>query len=142
MKKHLTVFCLLLLLASCGGKNEKKQQKNDCGNLPLNTVLGEDNRKVSADQLNDFSFSIRVLATGLSGKYDVQASYGPNDGTGRLVMPRGGESLCPELRRGPEPDSYEIGFKRPGDTTFYPYYLVSWQDGQLMMRYTTAYSFE
>lgn len=142
MKKHLAVLSLTFLLLACGGKDSVRQQQEDCGNLPTNTLITEDSMKVTEDRLNDFSFSVRLLATGQKGKYDVHAAYGPNDGHGRMVMPRGGEGLCPQMRRGPEEYSYEIGFKRSGDTTFYPYYLVSWEAGQIMMRYTTAYSFE
>lgn len=142
MKMNLAALSLSWLLLSCGGKQAGRQQKEDCSDLPVNTLLADDSMKVSEERLNDFSFSVRLLATGQKGKYDVHATYGPNDGNGRMVMPRGGESLCPELRRGPEPYSFEIGFRQDKDTTFYPYYLVSWDAGQIMMRYTTAYSFE
>lgn len=142
MKKKITGFLLAVLLTACAGKQDGNGTATDCSSLQKGALLAADSMRVSEEKLNDFYFSVRLLATGIKGNYDVLAAYGPNDGNGRLVMPRGGEGLCPVLRPGPETYSYEIGFRQGNDSTFYPYFSVSWQEGQLLMRYTAAYSFE
>lgn len=142
MKKKSAGLLLTLCLIGCAGGDIREKPVRDCSHLEKGSLLSADSMKVSGESLNDFYFSVRLLATGIRGNYEVQAAYGPNDGKGRMVMPRGGENLCPQMRPGPEMHSYEIGFSRGNDTSFYPYFLVSWQAGELQMRYTAAYSFE
>lgn len=142
MKKNCLSLILLLLLAACSDGKYPQSESKDCGTQEKGNQLLSDSMKIAGDRLNDFYFSVRLLTTGIRGNYEVQAAYGPQEGNGRMVMPRGGESLCPELRRLPEAMSYEVGFRQGSDTTYYPYFLITWQQGAILMRYTAAYSFE
>jgi len=140
--KQISTCLLFVLLLGCAGRQGQKPSATRCGNLEKGALVAADSMQEAAERLNRFYFSVRVTATGIPGTYEVSAAYGPNDGSGRLVMPRGGEDLCPVLRRGEDAYSFIIGFQQQNDTAFYPYFRVSWQFRQMMMRYTAAYSFE
>jgi hypothetical protein len=143
MKKCLSLFLMFLavIVSGCGaGSNtsEKPKQFPKPGSLILSAEM-----PVTDDPLNHFTFSVKVYADSsiTSGVYDVDAEYGPNFAQGKFTMPKGGEDFKPIIRKGSEPYSYIIGFRAPGDTTFYDYYLVSSSLKTTKMQYIKAYTF-
>lgn len=103
-----------------------------------------DSMRVTNDPLNHFYFSVKVVANEASkyGTYTIKASYGPNDATSQFTMPKGGEHFLPVIQKGTEPYTYIVGFHYENNKTFYDYYQVSAQRGQIAMKYLKAYSFK
>ena len=98
---------------------------------------------VTDDPLNKFTFTIKVIADSnvQTGVYDVDVDYGPNFAEGQFTMPKGGEDLKPLVRKGDKPNSYIVGFKVAGDTTFYDYFEISSSKSSTKMQYIKAYTF-
>jgi hypothetical protein len=124
-------------LISCHSNEAKKKQFPRPG-----TIVAEASMPVS-DPLNHFVFSVAVVADSdiLKGVYDVDAAYGPNFAEGKFTMPAGIEDLKPVIRKGNTPYTYVIGFRQPGDTTFYEYFEVTSNKKTTQMRYLKAYTF-
>jgi hypothetical protein len=141
MKKNhiLYTFFLLLTIISCAGPDSKSKPKK----FPKPGALVASAEMPVADPLNHFTFTVKIYAdTAItSGVYDIDAEYGPNFAQGKLTMPKGGEDFVPVIRKGPDTYSYIIGFRAPGDTTFYDYYLVSSNQRTTEMKYIKAYTF-
>ncbi len=139
--KNILIICLLALLASsCGNGKPANEQKQ----FPKpGTVMATAKIPVVGDTLNNFMFSIKVVADSqvTQGTYDVDADFGPNFAEGQFTMPKGGEDFIPAVRKGDRPNTFIVGFKMPKDTTFYDYYEVAGSKGQTEMRYIKAYSF-
>ena len=98
---------------------------------------------VKDDTLNHFTFSVKVIADSnvSAGVYDVDADYGPNFASGKFTMPKGGENFTPVIRKGDAPYTFIIGFRAPGDTTFYDYFEVSSSRFATKMQYLKAYNY-
>lgn len=142
MKKR-TLFRLgvsALLLASCTGNNpaESKKQFPKPG-----TVVAEAAMPITEDALNHATFSVKVVADSdiTSGVYDVDADFGPNFGEGKFTMPKGAEDAKPVIKKGAEPYTLVIGFRMPGDTTFYEYFEVASSKNNTRMQYIRTYTF-
>jgi hypothetical protein len=110
---------------------------------PGNVVAADSMEATTADKLNHFNFTVRVIADSnvASGVYDVDADFGPNFSTGQFTMPKGGEALKPLIRKGSAPYTFIIGFRVNGDTTFYDYFEVSSNRHATKMQYLKAYTF-
>ena len=137
----LLIFFAALCLYSCGSpKEEKKITKI----FPVpGTVVAIDSVPIVEDKLNNSRFIISVVADSAvtSGVYDVDADFGPNFAEGQFTLPTGKEDLLPVMRRGKTPYTFIIGFRLPGDTTFYDYFEVSSNTKQTKMKYLKAYTF-
>ena len=98
---------------------------------------------VTDDPLNHFVFSVNVIADSnvRAGVYDVDVNYGPNFSEGQFTMPKGGEDLKPVIKKGSMPSTFIIGFRVPGDTTFYDYFEISSSIRTTKMQYVKAYTF-
>ncbi|MCW3124215.1 MAG: hypothetical protein JWQ38_3707 [Flavipsychrobacter sp.] len=134
----LTISLTTLSLIGCSNGNSNTASKE----FPKpGTVVAAAQMPVN-DELNKFTYSIKVVADSeiKSGVYDVDVDYGPNFAEGKFTMPKGGEELKP-LIRASSANSYVIGFKVAGDTTFYDYFEVSSNKGSTKMQYIKAYSF-
>jgi hypothetical protein len=137
-----TLFAAVFCLAACSGSKKPEEDKPKQFPKP-GTVVASAEMPVTDDPLNHFTFSIKVVADSAvaSGIYDVDVDYGPNFSEGQLAMPKGGEELKPEVRKGVAPYSFIIGFKVPGDTTFYDYMHVDGNIHKTKMQYIKAYTF-
>jgi len=95
------------------------------------------------DTLNNFTFSIKIIADSsvAQGVYDVDADYGPNYAAGQFTLPTGAENATPVIHTDSAGHSFVIGFKIPGDTTFYDYYQVAGTRTSMKMQYIKAYTF-
>ena len=139
MRKISFLFLTLTLFAgSCHEDKGKAKHFPKSG-----TMVASAEMPVKDDPLNHFIFSVKVIADSniRSGVYDVDADYGPNFGEGQFTMPQGGEDLKPLIRKGNTPYTFIIGFKVPGDTTFYEYFEVRSDRKTTKMRYLKAYTF-
>jgi len=141
MKKTslLSLSFSILFLASCKDKNAEKAKV-----FPKpGTTIAAAEMPVTDDQLNNFKFSVKVIADSdiKSGVYDVDVDYGPNFAEGKLTMPKGGEELKPVIRKGSDLNTFIIGFKMENDTTFYDYFQVTSNKGSTKMQYIKAYTF-
>ena len=107
------------------------------------TIVASDEMPVTEDKLNNFKFSIKIVADSnvKAGVYDVDADFGPNFAEGQFTMPKGGEAFMPVIRKGAAPYTFIVGFKVDGDTTFYDYFEVSSNRNTTKMQYLKAYSF-
>lgn len=84
------------------------------------------------------------------GLYDVRALYDTLRAEGKFSMPKGGEKYKPEVRKGKDPFQFIVGFRVPGDTTFYEYFEAVAQRSKegnerhttIGMKYLKSYSFE
>jgi hypothetical protein len=144
MKKNLPlVLFLSFLLVGCFRSESNKKDKPKQFPKP-GALAGTAEMPVTDDPLNHFTFSVKIYADSdiTSGTYDVDADYGPNFAEGKFTMPKGGEDFKPVIRKGTEPYTYIIGFRAPGDTTFYPYFQVSSTLKSTKMQYIKAYTFE
>ena len=133
----------IVLLAGCNGATG---DGNAGRQLPLakpGTVMATATMPITEDKLNHFTFSVKVIADSniAAGVYDVDADYGPNFATSTFTMPKGAEAYQPCMRKGAEPYSYIIGFKIPGDNTFYDYFEVWGSSTTIKMQYIKAYTF-
>ncbi len=139
-KTALLAFSIsVFALFGCNSSNEDKPAE-----FPKpGTIVASAVTPVTDDTLNKFIFSIKVIADSnvRSGVYDVDVDYGPNFAEGQFTMPKGGESLKPVIRKNAVANSYIIGFKMAGDTTFYDYFEVSSNKSSTKMQYIKAYSF-
>lgn len=140
MKKIFFLFFTLSVFAlgSCHDGKDKAKQFPKPG-----TIVASAQMPVTDDPLNHFIFSVKIIADSniRSGVYDVDVDYGPNFAGGRFTMPQGGENLKPLIRKGNTPYTYIIGFKVPGDTTFYEYFEVYSNRKTTKMQYLKAYTF-
>ena len=109
-----------------------------------NSVIAQARMPIKEDTLNHFNFSIQIVTTNYSknGTYFVQVAYGPNTAKNEFTMPRGGAHLKPVIKKGSEPYTYIIGFYFGKEKTFYDYYEVSADKGQVKMQYIKAYTFQ
>ena len=143
MKKSTLLICTLvtLLVAACGSGPAESSQKE----FPApGTVVDSMAMPILIDSLNDFSFSVSVIADSniKSGIYDVHAAYGHNEATGLFTMPKGAEHYKPVIRKAAAPYTYIVGFHAPKDTTFYEYFEVTGKKTTIGMKYIRAYTFE
>jgi hypothetical protein len=136
------VFAFALFLFSC--TNDNKSSESVKAFPKPGTVVASAEMPVAGDNLNNFVFSVKVIADSsvTSGVYDVDADFGPNLAVGEFTMPKGGEHFKPLIRIGSEPNTFIIGFRMPGDTAFNDYFEVSSNHAQTKMRYIKAYSLE
>lgn len=131
------------MIAGCtftGNKHTADKIKN----FPApGTVVAADEVPIAGDTLNNFTFSIQVIAdSGVnSGIYDVHAHYGPNIAESKFIMPKGGEYLKPVVRKSRAPNAFTIGFTVQGDTAFYDYFEVSYHQHSIKMEYLKSYTF-
>jgi hypothetical protein len=135
------------ILVSCGEekKNSPTEQKTEIvDELPTGTIIAADSMRVRGDELNIFVFSVKISTTAKThkGKYLVDAAWGFNNGSREIVMPKNDYPLIPVLKRTGEPYSYIIGFYIKDDTTFYDYYAVKGDHGDISMGYTKGYRFK
>ncbi len=124
--KNSSLFALVtsaLFISSCEGSNKAAEDTKT--EIKPGTVVASAEMPVTDDSLNNFTFSVKVVADSTRGVYDIDADYGPNFAEGQFVMPKGGEDLVPLLKRGNSPNTWVIGFRVAGDTTFYDYFEVS-----------------
>lgn len=140
--KKITVLCIVLSYAfiSCKTSDDKPAEQP----LPEpGTEILSVSEPVTEDKLNNFTFSVKVIADSdiAAGVYDVRMTYGPNAGEGKFTMPKGAEHFAPAIRKGTRPYTYIIGFHMPDDTTFYDYFEVSSTNSGGNMRYLKAYTF-
>jgi len=145
MKKTVLLFVAIAAISqvACNSSNDEKTTGNNKQFPKPGTVVAAAEMPVTDDPLNKFTFSVKVIAdTNVrSGEYDVDADYGPNFAEGHFTMPKGGEYLVPVIRRDNAPYTYIIGFRLPGDTTFYDYFEVSSNRSSTKMQYVKAYTF-
>lgn len=138
MKQMWLAAGMCCLLYSCG--NEKSEETK----LPVpGTIVAADSVKIAEDSLNNGVFSVKVIADSAiaNGVYKVAVKFGSNTAEGGFTMPKGGEKLVPQLRKG-SGDRYIIGFRQKGDTTFHDYVEVSCQSNMTRIQYLYHYSFE
>ena len=144
MKKTalLSTAIALAAFAACNNAGNDKKGKPKVFPKP-GTLVASVSTPITGDPLNHFTYTIKVIADSevTSGAYDVDAEYGPNFAEGVMSMPKGGEDLKPLIRKGDGPYTYIIGFKMPGDTTFYDYYEVTSDKEHTKMQYIKAYTF-
>jgi hypothetical protein len=138
-----TMIVCCLALGACRGSGSNNGSTTTKALPKPGTVIASDEMPVAGDTLNHFKFGIKVVADSLVAKgiYDIDADFGPNFATGQMAMPKGGEDLTPILKRSPAPNTYIIGFRVPGDTTFYEYYEVSSTGSATRMQYIKSYTF-
>jgi len=152
MRKHLLfVSACALAISSCSNTNttSKNTIANGTSLIP-GSVIAADSEAIKEDNLNDFTFSVKIIADSNSntkGSYTVQAAYGVDNAEGQLAMPKNAEYLKPLLRKGNEPYTYIVGFKFGNDTTFHDYFEISAarvapQRRAIKMEYIKAYTFE
>ncbi len=140
MKKTALLFLSvsIFVLGGCNGGKEKPAKQ-----FPKpGAVVAEASMPVE-DPLNHFTFSVKIIADSeiTSGVYDIDADFGPNYATSKFTMPKGIEDAKPIIRQADTPYTYIIGFKQPGDTTFYEYFEVSSNKKTTQMRYLKSYTF-
>lgn len=141
----------MLLFSACNSQSSVK------GNEPVstettnqyvppapNTIVAQARMPIKEDTLNHFIFSVQIVTTNYSknGTYSVHAAYGPNIAKNEFTMPRGGSHLKPVIKKGTGPYTYIIGFYFGKEKTFYDYYQVSADKGQIEMQYIKAYTFQ
>lgn len=140
MKKifFLSLTLAVFFLNGCHDGNGTTKQFPKPG-----TIVASAEMPVTDDPLNHFIFSVKVIADSniRSGVYDVDADYGPNFAEGQFTMPQGAWDMKPIIRKGNSPYTYIIGFKVPGDTTFYEYFEVRSNRITTKMQYLKAYTF-
>ncbi len=144
--KKVALFCYglsTLLYVACNNSGSAGNERSAKQFPKPGTIVATAEMPVTDDPLNHFTFSVKVVADSniKSGVYDIDADYGPNFAEGQLTMPKGGEDLKPLIRKGNAPYTYVIGFKVPGDTTFYDYFEVSSTRANTKMQYVKAYTF-
>ncbi|MBS1776996.1 MAG: hypothetical protein JSS64_12025 [Bacteroidetes bacterium] len=127
---------MITILMSCNNPSSKPPQSLI---LPESQLLITDSFRIP-DQLNTQYFSVTITPKGDNnhGIYQVNVKYGNNDAATEITMPQ--SDLLPILRQTYN-HSFLIGFKT-GDTTFYPYFLITAERGQTEMKYIKAYSFQ
>ncbi len=134
----------LACLAACNSPGGGSGTAQNAKQFPKpGAVVARDEMPVTGDSLNHFIFSVKVVADSsiAAGVYDIAVNYGPNMASGQFTMPKGGEDLPVSMRRGAEPYTFIVGFKMPGDTTFYDYYQVSATRSNTKMQYIKSYIF-
>jgi hypothetical protein len=141
MKKTTLLFTAIssIFIIACNNKNADSRK----GFPKPGTLVASAEVPVTADTLNDFKFSVKVIADSSvkEGVYDVDVDYGPNFAEGKFTMPKGGEQLIPVIRKGTKPYTFVIGFNVGSDTTFYDYFEVSSTKLSTKMQYIKAYTF-
>lgn len=135
------------ILSSCAEEKkdvpvEKKAEIID--ELPAGTIIAADSTPIKEEQLNNFVFSIKISTTAKTnkGRYTIDAAWGYNTANREIVMPKNDYALVPVLKRTGDPYSYIIGFYLQDDTTFYDYYAVKGDHGNISMGYTKGYRFK
>lgn len=144
MKRSFIWVPIVIIAWVAGSCGSAGNEGNKVRHFPSpGTLMAQDSMPVTEDKLNNFMFTVRVIADSAvtSGIYDVDADYGPNFATSTFAMPKGIEDVTPILRRGDAPYTYIIGFRLPGDTTFYDYFEVSSDHHNTKMKYLKAYTF-
>jgi len=146
-KKLLTSLCIIALLAvACNSKPQTtgEEQTNDYTPPAPGTIIAAKSMPITGDQLNHFNFSVQVATNQYSknGTYDVTVAWGPETAKGAFTMPQGGGNLKPVIRKTDTAYTYIIGFYSGNDKTFYDYYQVSGQKGNIEMKYIKGYSFK
>ncbi|MBS1689909.1 MAG: hypothetical protein JSS96_14365 [Bacteroidetes bacterium] len=150
MRKHLLFVSACALAISSCGNNNTTSKNTAASTLVPGSIIAADSEAIKEDNLNDFSFSVKIIADSNSntkGSYTVQAAYGVDNAEGQLAMPKNAEYLKPLLRKGDEPYTYIVGFKFGNDTTFHDYFEISAarvaaQRRAIKMEYIKAYTFE
>jgi hypothetical protein len=142
MKKIISYGLALLSLGSCHEPVETSNKEGKPRQLPKPGTIVASAEMPVADDLNHFTFSVKVIADSniAHGVYDVDAGYGPNFAKGQITMPIGGEDLKPVIRKGNAPYTFIIGFRMPGDTTFYDYFEVRSSKATTKMQYLKVYT--
>ncbi|MBS1781501.1 MAG: hypothetical protein JSS78_00370 [Bacteroidetes bacterium] len=130
-----STLVLIILLMSCSNKPQKPPQSLT---LPEINLIIADSIHIP-DKLNTIFFSVTITPKGKNnqGIYQVIVKYGNNDAATEITMPQ--PDLQPILRKSYN-QSFLIGFNA-GDTTFYPYFLITAERGQTEMKYIKSYSF-
>lgn len=138
MKKIVCLACICATVSACNNNDDTSIKT-----FPApGTVMASDKMPVQGDTLNHFELSVKVVADSEieRGVYDVNVAAGPNSATGKFMMPKNGEHLRPVLRKGPEVNTFVVGFKVKGDTTFYDYYQVKYEKQYIKMDYLKSYT--
>jgi len=140
------LLCAVAALMYCSACNNAADTPANASAKALpkpGTVVAAAEQPVTDDQLNKFTFSVKVIADSnvATGIYDVDVDYGPNFAESKMTLPKGGEQFTPDIRKGDRPYTYIIGFRIPDDTTFYDYFEVSSDKGATKMQYIKAYTF-
>ena len=133
---------LSITVLSCHTNAGSEQQYKEKTFPKPGTVVAADEMPVK-DPLNHFTFGIKVIADTAvkQGVYDIHANYEFFTRDDQFIMPKGGEDFRPAIRRDTAPYTYIIGFKVPGDTTFYDYFQVSASKTGMSMKYVKGYTF-
>jgi hypothetical protein len=144
LMKHLLLsscaIAFIATLASCGGnKTVKKGPPFSPG-----TVAAKFDEPVTDDALNNFRFSVKVVADSAvaSGVYQVEAEFGPNYAFNKFTMPKGLEHVPPLIRKDTARYTCIVGFRLPDDTAFYDYYKITSSRSSTKMEYIMSYTFE
>lgn len=135
------------ILASCAEEKKNTPAEEKVGiadELPTSTIIAADSVPIKEEQLNNFVFSVKISTTTKTrkGKYAVDVAWGYNIANREIVMPKNDYPLVPVLKRTGEQYSYIIGFYLKDDTTFYDYYAVKGEQGDISMGYTKGYRFK
>ena len=147
LMKKMIISCIAIAMlswVSCHEPTETANKEIKTAPFPKpGTMVASAEVPVADDHLNHFTFSVKVIADSniTHGVYDVDADYGPNFAEGQFTMPKGGEDLKPIIRKGGAPYTFVIGFRMPGDTTFYDYFEVSSSRATTKMQYLKTYAF-
>lgn len=143
MRKLILLGFTSILLWSCNQNPLAENKTTEYTAPAAGTVIDADSMDVS-DALNKLQFKVVVKSTGRSNKgtYDVFAQYGYDTVATQFTMPKGGEHFKPLLKKDKANTSFTIGFNQGDDTTFYEYYLINGDKGQMEMKYLKAYSFQ
>jgi len=131
MKKHLLILLFsCIILASCNNSNSSYSPP------AAGTIIASDSMKAE-DTLNHSMFAVTVKTgeNSKNGVYVVAASSGKNIAEGGFTMPKNGEKIKPELRKGIKPYTYVIGFHINNDTSFLKYFEVISNHDSIRMQY-------
>ena len=131
MKKSIVLLiCFAACFVACNNGN------NNYTPPAAGTIVASDSMRME-DTLNHsmFAVTIKTGENSKNGVYLVAASSGKNIADGGFTMPKNGEKIKPELRKGSIPYTYIVGFHINNDTTFLKYFLVSSNHDSLRMEY-------
>lgn len=142
----MRLLLLLLLMTACRSEPQRQNQPSPVSQeatpTPLSGAVVAEESTSHTDGLNRFTFRVTVTKAPERGVYNVSAEDGPNKGETQFTLPKGGEDHAVVLRITGDATRMEIGFRAPGDTTFYPYYEVASEGKTIRAAYTHAYRFE
>lgn len=97
--------------------------------------------KIVEDELNDLSFSVKLLADSLSesGDFALKIIYAHTEGESRLKLPYQMLDGRPALRKGAVPYQVVAGFYQGADTTFHEMVLITGSPERVSIEQIKAY---